>query len=274
MSDHAVGGQILVDDLVRGLARGRTEHTFRLVGELELKGLAERVGAYEAAWEPAVGDRAPLPAPLLPITSELPFAGHDAERNALHVQWKSAQTDGRSVALMSGEPGVGKTRLTAGLRAPLHSEGAWVLAGRCDERISAPFTPWLEILRHIGHAHARRAVRRARRRHGGELGRLVPELQRVSPDVPARQARPRDRARLRSSKRTSVCSGTGGRRTMLVVLDDAHSATRQATGCSGTRSSVCHPLSSARRRYLPIGSDIGADHPLFDELADLHREAG
>ena len=97
---------------MRGLARGRTEHSFRLVGELELKGLAEPVAAYEVPWEPAVGDRAPLPALLLPVASELPFSGRDAERDALRVQWKSAQTDGRTVALVSGEPGVGKTRLT------------------------------------------------------------------------------------------------------------------------------------------------------------------
>ncbi|HEY8217938.1 MAG TPA: adenylate/guanylate cyclase domain-containing protein, partial [Acidimicrobiia bacterium] len=124
LCDRAVGGQILVDDLVRGLARGRTEHSFRLVGELELKGLAEPVATYEVPWEPAVGDRAPLPAPLLPVARELPFAGRDAERDALREQWKSAQTDGRSVSLVSGEPGVGKTRLTAELARAAHAEGA------------------------------------------------------------------------------------------------------------------------------------------------------
>ena len=69
LCDRAVGGQILVDDLVRGLARGRAEHSFRLVGELELKGLAEPVIAYEVPWEPVVGDRAPLPALLLPVAT-------------------------------------------------------------------------------------------------------------------------------------------------------------------------------------------------------------
>src|SRR4029079_7545526 len=38
LCDKAEGGQILCDDLVRGLARGHTELSFTLVGEVELKG--------------------------------------------------------------------------------------------------------------------------------------------------------------------------------------------------------------------------------------------
>ena len=119
LCDRAVGGQILVDDLVRGLARGRTEHTFRLVGELELKGLADRSRRTRWRGSPRSAIVRPSRRPLLPIAGELPVRrGRDAEaRRACVVQWKSAQTDGRAVALVSGEPGVGKTRLTAEARA-------------------------------------------------------------------------------------------------------------------------------------------------------------
>src|SRR4029453_4246837 len=184
LCDRSVGGQILVDDLVRGLARGRTEHTFRLLGGVELKGLGGALTPYEVPWEPAISDRAPLPAPLLPVANELPFAGRDEEREALREQWKSAGTDGRSVALISGEPGVGKTRLTAELARAAHGDGAWVLVGRCDESIAAPFTPWLEILRHVvAHAPSELLVAHVER-HGGELTRLVPDLARRIDDVP------------------------------------------------------------------------------------------
>ena len=56
LCNSADGGQILCDDLVRGLARGRTDLTFRMIGELTLKGLSEpvmslrgRVGRHAAA---------------------------------------------------------------------------------------------------------------------------------------------------------------------------------------------------------------------------------
>src|SRR5260370_6068941 len=149
LCDHAAGGQILCDDLVRGLARGRSELSFHMVGEVELKGLSEPVVAYEVPWELVAAQRAPLPALLLPVAGELPFAGRDDERQSLRAQWKEAQIEGRAVALLSGEPGVGKTRLSAELARDAHDEGAWVLAGRCDEGSAAPFAPWSAVLRPV-----------------------------------------------------------------------------------------------------------------------------
>src|SRR4029077_5356506 len=48
----ANGGQILVADLVRGLAHRRGGHIFTSVGELTLKGLPEPLHACEVQWEP------------------------------------------------------------------------------------------------------------------------------------------------------------------------------------------------------------------------------
>ena len=109
----AAGGQILCDDLVRGLGRGNADLTFRIVGELQLKGLPEPVVVFTVPWEQTADDAAELPAPLRALEDELPFAGRDSERLRLTDVWKQAQVEGTSVALVSGEPGVGKTRLAA-----------------------------------------------------------------------------------------------------------------------------------------------------------------
>ena len=69
----------------------------------------------------------------------------------------------------------GQTRLTAEAARAAHDEGPWVLAGRCDEQVQAPYAPWLEILRHAV-AHAEATLRDHVQRRGGDLGRLVPEL--------------------------------------------------------------------------------------------------
>lgn len=78
----------------------------------------------------------------------------------------------------------GLNRLTAEAARAAHDEGAWVLAGRCDEQVQAPYAPWLEILRHAV-AHAGEATLRDHvQRRGGDLGRLVPELGARVDDLP------------------------------------------------------------------------------------------
>jgi eukaryotic-like serine/threonine-protein kinase len=71
-------GQILVSDLIRGLARGRG-HKFAAVGDLKLKGLPEPICASEVAWEPLVEapeNALPLSSPVWSIaTKGSPFRG-------------------------------------------------------------------------------------------------------------------------------------------------------------------------------------------------------
>jgi class 3 adenylate cyclase len=273
LCDRAVGGQILVDDLVRGLARGRTEHSFRLVGELELKGLSEPVTAYEVPWEPVVGDRAPLPALLLPVARELPFSGRDPERDALREQWKSASTDGRTVALVSGEPGVGKTRLTSELARAAHEDGAWVLAGRCDENISAPFAPWIEILRHVL-AHAPTELLDAHvERHGGELTRLVPELARRVDQVPEpRTLDPETEQLALFDAAVDLVDAIAADAPALVVLDDAHWADSSSLGLLRHLVRRLRPEAAVLVVVTYRDTDVDRAHPLAAMLGDLRRE--
>src|SRR5450432_3004099 len=77
LCDRADGGQILCDDLVRGLARGRTELSFVLIGEVELKGLPDPVITFEVPWTALISAAAPLPAPLRRQAGELPFAARE-----------------------------------------------------------------------------------------------------------------------------------------------------------------------------------------------------
>jgi class 3 adenylate cyclase/tetratricopeptide (TPR) repeat protein len=273
LCDRAEGGQILVDDLVRGLARGRSELSFRLVGELELKGLSEPVTAYEVPWEPTAGDRAPLPAALLPVARELPFSGRDAEREALRLQWKSAAADGHSTALVSGEPGVGKTRLTAELARVAHHDGAWVLAGRCDESISAPFAPWIEILRH-GVTHAPTEVLAGHvERHGGEVTRLVAELRRRVDGIPEPRALDPETEQLALFDAiVDLLEAIAADAPTLVVVDDAHWA--DASSLALLRH-VVRRLPPAAPVLVVVtyrDTDVDRAHPLAALLGDFRRE--
>jgi class 3 adenylate cyclase len=143
----AGGGQILVADVVRWLAGSAGGHQFTPVGTLELKGLPAAVVACEVSWEPLPVSVVPLPALLTDIGRI--FVGRESQLERLDELWKEATAGKRRVALLAGEPGVGKTRLAAELAMRAHEEGAVVLAGRCDEDLGVPYQPFVEALRHF-----------------------------------------------------------------------------------------------------------------------------
>jgi tetratricopeptide (TPR) repeat protein len=273
LCDRAEGGQVLCDDLVRGLARGRTELTFRMVGELELKGLTEPVIAFDVPWEPSVAESAPLPAALLPVASDLPFAGRDRERESLATLWKSAQTDGHALVLISGEPGVGKTRLTSELSRDAHDDGAWVLCGRCDDSIAAPYAPWIEMLRHaVVHAPDDLLTGHVDR-HAGELGRLVPELGRRVPDLPAPRGLDPETERLALFDAVvDLLDAVAATAPVLLVLDDAHWAD------SASLTLLRHVIRRLPREAPLLvvvtyrDTDVDRSHPLSAVIGDLRRE--
>ena len=128
----AAGGQILCGDLVRATARDG--HGFRPVGPLDLKGLPDPFSTHEVEWQPAADSVHALPLP--PRLREVPpvgYVGRDVEREGLAFLFDQAREGARRVALISGEPGIGKTRLATQLAVHGHGDGATVLYGRCDE---------------------------------------------------------------------------------------------------------------------------------------------
>src|SRR5438105_10479514 len=120
----ARGGQILTTDVVRWLASSAGGHEFMPVGTLELKGLPAPVPACEVAWKPLLTADIPMPA-LLTDVGRI-FVSREAELERLTQLWKEAASAGQRVAVLAGEPGVGKTRLAAELAEAAHAEGATV----------------------------------------------------------------------------------------------------------------------------------------------------
>src|SRR5262249_35200785 len=50
------------------------------------------------------------------------------------------------VVLISGEPGIGKTRLAASAANRAYERGATVLYGACDEHLGVPYQPYVDAL--------------------------------------------------------------------------------------------------------------------------------
>ncbi|MCW2971267.1 MAG: putative ATPase, partial [Solirubrobacterales bacterium] len=272
LCDSCSPGQILAKEIVGHLATGRG-HVFTSVGALELKGLPEPLEAIEVVWEPAFGSGIALPERLreLPATA---FVGRVAERERLAELWGQTRDGSLRLALISGEAGVGKTRLSMHLALQAHVEGATVLYGRCDEDLGVPYQPWVQAFGHLVKEAPDRVLDVHVERFGGDAARLIPALRDRVPELPsARGNDPETDRYLLYAAVVSLLEEASKREPLLLVLDDLHWA--DAPTVSLLRHAVTAGPSMA---VMVVGtyrdSDLSRDHPLTALLADLHRDRG
>jgi class 3 adenylate cyclase/tetratricopeptide (TPR) repeat protein len=271
----AEGGEILVTDVVRALAGSRGGFEFESVGSLELKGLDAPVGACRVVWMPrGVGDDLSVPLPgRIGAAVAAAFVGRAREREGLVEALRAVEAGARRVVLISGEPGIGKTSLSAGFARDAFAGGAAVLYGRCDEDLGIPYQPWAEALAHLV-GHGPEAVLAAHvGARGGELVRLAPGLATRTELTVASSSDGESERYLLFGAVVDVLARVSALAPVVLLLDDLHWADRQ------TVQLLRHVVSAeAPLRLLVIGtfreSDVGTDHPLVEALAALHRESG
>jgi class 3 adenylate cyclase len=270
LCDRCSAGQILASEIVAHLAAGRG-HVFTSVGALELKGLPGPIGAVEVQWEPASVTGIALPQRLreLPATG---YVGRTDERQTLGELWARACEGSLRLALISGEAGVGKTRLSAKLALDARGEGATVLYGRCDEDIGVPYQPWVQALGYLVGEAPQKVLEAHVERFGGDLARLIPALGDRLPELPSpRVSDPETERYLLYAAVAGLLEDAGEREPMMLILDDLHWA-------DGPTLSLLRYVVTAgsSMRAMVVGayrdSDLLREHPLTALLADLHRD--
>src|SRR4029077_10919347 len=113
---------------------------------LELKGLGEPLVAWQVAWSAdADAGASGLAARLAEIAGRGACVGRAGELGRLESAWKQAVAGERRIALVAGEPGIGKTRLAAAMAADVADRGA-VLHGWCDEDLGIAYEAWVHAL--------------------------------------------------------------------------------------------------------------------------------
>ncbi len=78
-----------------------------------------------------------------------PFVGRAPEIGRLRVAWERALGGERYVAFLSGEPGIGKTRIALEFAREVERSGALALYGRCDEDPVVPYEPFVQVLQQL-----------------------------------------------------------------------------------------------------------------------------
>src|SRR5687767_664451 len=85
-----------------------------------------------------------------PVTPQRPssFVGREPELQALEQGLEEGLAGRASFFLVSGEAGMGKTRLVEEATSVARSHGVRILSGRCWEAVDSPaYWPWIQILR-------------------------------------------------------------------------------------------------------------------------------
>jgi DNA-binding SARP family transcriptional activator/KaiC/GvpD/RAD55 family RecA-like ATPase len=223
---------------------------------------------------PPPPEQVPLP-PLLASTSDEGFVGRDEALARLSARWEKVSFRPRAVAL-TGEPGIGKTRLAASFSRRVHGAGHPVLYGRCDEDPLTSYQPFVEALDH--YAGVRDLLRELR--HEAEELRRLPGLRRRLPDAGGNghSAVAEDRYALFEAI-VAVFRRAAETRPLLLVVDDLHWAD------DPTFKLLLHlvrSLEPQRCMFLLTFRDVDtspstrSDAPqlsLEDRLAALRREA-
>lgn len=273
LCDVARGGQVLVSELVRALARGRGGFGFEPLGELELKGLAEPVVACRVDFEPfvAAGDEAvPFPGLLLPPAGVVDYVGRAGLLEELRAAWSAADGGQSRAVLVVGEPGAGKTRTAAEVAREAFTQGALVLYGRCDEQLGVPYQPFVEALEWQTVHDPGLALGR----FAGELVRLVPDLGERVDGLPAPvSSDPRVEGYRLFEAVASWVGEVSADQGLVLVVDDVHWATRP------TVQLLVHVLRSLagqpQARVLVLvayrDTDVDRMHPWSEALGELRR---
>jgi DNA-binding SARP family transcriptional activator len=187
-----------------------------LARELGVEPSAATRRAYEALLPARVEPATPDQPSLLGPAGAAPLIGRAAQRALLVDLWRRSERGAAQLALVTGEPGAGKTRLVEELRAWCAQSGAATAEARSYPAEGAlaygPVVAWLRsapLAAHLGRLDPRQRA---------ELARLLPEL------APAAGQRPPDPPggdqRLLFEALAQAVAAPGG--PLLLVADDLH----------------------------------------------------
>ena len=176
-SGHAAVIRLLAREGRNKEALGHYEHASRLLEvELGVRPSAELEEARQAlcstasvtiAAKPPVRASGISPVPGRPPSSA--FVGREAER-ALIDQTVAMRADRPDVVLVTGEPGIGKSRILAHIGERITSGGGHAFAARAYEAEAArPYGVWIDVIREILRESPRDGL-------PADLGLLLPEM--------------------------------------------------------------------------------------------------
>ncbi len=284
------GGVCVSADVYRQV-RNKPGFRFEDLGEHSVKNIEAPIQVYSVCGDPAerkvtreaASDPAPADTPgnsadsdfedmLTNITGKEQrpatlVVGREAEKKVLAEALLEARRGSGNIALIRGEPGIGKSCLASTFAESVEDEDTWIIYGQCHETLgSPPFWPWLQILKAL---------------------QLIDDSQDLSPaSIFESLASAESQPQMRNA---SLFTGDGGaeqfrlftkisnllfqyasRRTLVLVIDDLHWADRSSLLLL---NHLCRKLPG--KAVLVIGTyrdiEVTRKHPLSEALGEINR---
>jgi predicted ATPase len=159
------------------------------------------------------------------------FVGREWELAQLRAALIEAQAGRGQLLVVTGEAGIGKTRLVRKLANLAEDEQTRVLWGRCWEGEEAPpFWPWIQIFRNLVSGEDRRPAADALGQGAPDFTYLMPELREVlAQHADAPPYPPSDQVRFRLfDSATTLVKRAAAVRPLVLILEDLHEGDRSS----------------------------------------------
>jgi DNA-binding CsgD family transcriptional regulator len=195
------------------------------------------------------------------------FIGRHGELEALLAALRRAVDGEPTIALLAGEPGIGKTRTAQAFADQAAQQQVLALWGRCPEEPGAPpYWPWVQLIRRYAAQHDEATVAAVMGSAAAQLTALDP---RAAPPAPAQADAAQARFRLFDAI-AGFWQRAAARQPVLLVLDDLHQADVPSLKL------LEFVLAEAGQSRLMVvatyrDAQVVRQHPLADTLAQLHR---
>ena len=204
------------------------------------------------------------------------FVGRARELGKFHELLDAAVSGRRQVLLLSGEPGIGKTRCADVFARIAEDCGALALWGRCHEEPGAPpYWPWVQVLREYIQSSSESELRLLTTAQAQDIAAIVPGLEVLAAHGDARPPPDpvtSDHLRFRTFDAIAqFLISAAGRVPLVLILDNLHWADAPSLSLL---EFLCQEL--ARSRVLIIGTyrdvEVSRKGPLLSTLGELSRE--
>jgi tetratricopeptide (TPR) repeat protein len=201
------------------------------------------------------------------------FVGRQREMGELKAALEEALSGQGRLAMLVGEPGIGKTRTAQELATYAGLRQCQVLWGRCYEGQGAPpYWPWVQAIRSYVRSHEEADLRSQMGSGAADIAEIVSDVKERFPDLkPPPQLEP-EQARFRLfDSIASFLKGASRKQPLVVVLDDLHWADKPSLALL---QFVARELGNGRVLLLGTYRDmeLSRQHPLAETLGDLTKE--
>jgi predicted ATPase/DNA-binding CsgD family transcriptional regulator len=148
--------------------------------------------------------------------------GRNGQLAALSILVERAKCGEGRLALISGEAGIGKSRLVAEIKSAAGSQGFLLLQGQCfPADLTYPYAPLLDLLRSLFASHPTASLATELERLASALFPLLPEV--VSdPKIPLLPLEPEQEKRRLFAVLVNFFIGLSASSPLLLIIEDVH----------------------------------------------------